>query len=185
MVKHKGHKAKRAPFTDEEKEYIFEMMTEAKSKGLALDTVASDLADSLESSHFTVRNVYNKMRVAKRNEPEKETKSIEQLTLVEEVDAEEIITESGEVNVVTTEQPTRVNTPSIPEVVEEFKKEIIAEYLKENKPTPEVDYSPINVLLDRIEKLIQERDAWKNKFELSETENKKLKDKFLKQLLSD
>lgn len=89
-------KAKRKPFTDKEKEYIYEKMVTAKDRGLDLETVAIHLSDELGASKFTVRNIYNQERVRLRdlkNEvKEVNDEEIEKVTEETPADIKELIT---------------------------------------------------------------------------------------------
>lgn len=67
-------------------------------------------------------------------------------------------------------------------------RDIIEVQNEKANPKPKTDYEPnmsevVSVLVDKIEKLSKESAHWKEKFELSEAENDKLKNKLLKKFL--
>jgi len=181
MTKKTVKKGRRSPFTEEEKNYVFEMITEARAKGLYLVPVYKDLGDSLDSSHFTIKTMYQRMCKEKKDE------ALELLKAkpIEEVDNSQIELFEEEKSV-----------PSLGQAIEQYTKAVIEEQKEVETPAARVRQivdvdlyslvgSQTSVLLQRIEELIEDRNTWKATAENTLVENQKLKDKFMKHLLSD
>jgi len=159
-----SRKDKRKPFTKEEKDFIYEIMMDAESKGLVQSAVAVDVAEQLDSAPTTIVNYYRRMKRAKKDEAlshltekavdtpiidepafmgEKDLarKNAKNLFTLDEVDEDEIeaveyVKEDVEV------------THNIGKAVEEFKAEMRKEIMEELESEKPVTSEPAKLVVE-------------------------------------
>ncbi len=154
----------RAVLSVSQKDYIYKTVEDARQKGLEQETVLKSLAEELGCSHYTARNVYFtvKRQLKEKGEPETDGQNMS------------VQTELVESPIVPTNEVT-------PEPSPEFSIEV--EETKPKEDVSELIHTQSNILLDRIEKLVEERNHWKAMYEASNKENIKLKEKVVSILL--
>ncbi|QKE56540.1 hypothetical protein [Bacillus phage YungSlug] len=193
----KNVKEKMPPMSDELKEDIYTEVKEAVEKGLSKNITFEILADTTGYSVKAISNTFYKMqreregaRLPSRKGKPKQTK--------EEVaqkkrdyaakwyqdNKEKIAQRKKEARAkLKGEEVEQTYLPLEEKVVEEVpveepKVETVVEAEVEEKPRPSVDAMGMatmtNALLDRIEKLTQERDEYKLRAENAEAKNKRL-----------
>jgi len=150
-------KAKRKPFTDAEKDFIFTTFSKAKEEGKDIQAVKMYLADELEASAHTVYNTYNKIK--KEHSLALAEGSVD---IVSEVDDELVEYVHNDIQTTLEFSERVVHTEEKEEEVIASKPSVSISRELENLNTELVKVQ-MGVLLDRIEQLTTERDEWKNK----------------------
>jgi len=154
--------SRRKPLTSSQKTYLYDKLTAAKEQGLEQETVLNSIAEELKCSPFTVRNIYNKEKRErkKRGLPEKR---------------------DGQIKSVQTELLEVTSQNSEPK----SKLSITAETAIPKGASQETYYVEGSLLLDRLEKVIEERNEWKAKYEALEKDNTKLRERVVSFLIDN